>query len=101
MNTPYLDHLRMEMNKDAGFLSNLKMKYLLGNEFPRLALYHQTTGARQLEQIAKLKKNNKLLSVLGGAGGLALLLNALGAVDLGSVTGRGRQAPPAPTVIHY
>jgi len=97
MSTKYIDGLREGLEKDAGMFSNLARRFRLGKEFPRLALYQQLEGARTAEQLAKLKKTNKIMSAVAGAGGLALLLNL---VNGRGATGESRQ-PAAPTIVHY
>lgn len=69
----YLSSLRDSINK-AAFLGG-------SHELARLSLLHQVEGARSAEQIAKLKKMNTALGALGGAGGLALALTAMGVLD--------------------
>ena len=103
MNTPYLDNLRGNLVKQAGGLSNMLRRLRLGREFPRLALYQQLDSAKKVQELAKLRTANKWLSVLGGAGGLALLLNLADSRG-GMLGGLGKKEPPVmqpPTVIHY
>jgi len=91
------------MEKEASGFSDFITRLRLGKEFPRLALYQQMNGAKQLEQMKKLRTANKVLSVLGGAGGLTMLLSSLGVLDMGKLTGRGQERPAMqpPTIIHY